>query len=92
MAASSVLVQAKTVIYPSVKRATTKARELAEPVRVRLNAPLVGPRRFGTFREYRTWKAQRAARPPIWNALQWPLGVWFLIGVALTAWVKSVLT
>lgn len=101
--ARSVFVQVKALIYPGVKQRADQAcraimlgltliRDVAGPVRHRLNAPLIGPPRFGTAREYRRWKAHRSARPQTWNALQWPLGVWFLIGVALIFWVKSVLS
>src|SRR5262245_41238166 len=63
----------------------------AETIRRRLNAPLVGPPRFGTAREYRTWKKQRGTKPPKLGALHWPLGVWLAIGVAVTLWLSSLL-
>ncbi len=68
------------------------AREAIGPVRVRINAPLIAPPRFGTVKEYRAWKARRRARPLIGNALQWPLGVWVVIGVTLVMWIKSALS
>ena len=99
----AVFIPARTVISP---RATQRAADLCraivaglaiardaiEPVRVRINAPLIAPPRFGTVKEYRTWKARRRARPVIWNALQWPLGVWLVIGVTLIMWMKSALS
>lgn len=68
------------------------AHEALEPVRVRINAPLIAPPRFGTVKEYRAWKARRRARPLIGTALQWPLGVWVVIGVTLVMWMKSALS
>jgi len=60
-------------------------------VRTRLNAPPIAPPRFGMVKEYRTWKARRRARPQVWDALQWPLGVWLVIGVVLILWMRSAL-
>jgi hypothetical protein len=70
----------------------TTAREAIGPVRVRINAPLLAPPRFGTVKEYRAWKARRRARPLIGSALQWPLGVWVVIGVTLVMWLRSALS
>jgi hypothetical protein len=94
---------ARSVMSPNVKQRAVEAcgaimsglargRDVAEPVRDRLNAPLIGPPRFGTAREYRTWKETRRARPRTWTALQWPLGIWLVIGVAVVFWVKSLLS
>jgi hypothetical protein len=58
----------------------------------RLNAPLVGPTRFESAREYRTWREQRRTQPRKRSALQWPLGVWLAIGVVVTLWVSSLLS
>jgi hypothetical protein len=69
-----------------------RGQDVAEPVRKRLNAPLVGPPRFGTAREYRTWKEQRRTRPQKRSALHWPLGVWLVIGVAVVVWLSSLLS
>jgi hypothetical protein len=95
--------QGKASIYPGVVQRADQvcrailsglatARDVAEPVRVRLKAPLIRPPRFGTVKEYRTWKSHRSARPPKWNALQWPLGVWLGLGTVLALWVKSLLS
>jgi hypothetical protein len=97
-----VLGQAKASIYPGVVQRADElcraimsglatARDMAEPVRLRLKAPLIRPPRFGTVKEYRTWKSHRSARPQTWKALQWPLGVWLGIGAVLALWVKSLL-
>jgi|RhiMetdeSRZDD1v2_1073273.scaffolds.fasta_scaffold205807_2 hypothetical protein len=66
-------------------------KDMSEPVRNRLSAPLVGPPRFGSAREYRTWKASRAAQPKTWHPLHWPLGVWLLLGLVLILWVRSLI-
>jgi hypothetical protein len=67
----------------------TIVKDMSEPVRSRLNAPLLGPPRFGSAREYRNWKASRGAEPPTWRPLQWPLGVWLLLGLGMILWVSS---
>ena len=64
-------------------------KDMSEPVRNRLNAPLVRPPQFGSAREYRNWKASRTAQPKRWQPLQWPLGVWLLLGVIVILWVSS---
>lgn len=64
-------------------------KDMSEPLRSRLKAPLVGPPRFGSVREYRRWKARRSTNPNSWKPLQWPLGVWLLLGLVLILWVKS---
>ncbi|HEY7676978.1 MAG TPA: hypothetical protein VIG69_07885 [Candidatus Methylomirabilis sp.] len=69
-----------------------RGQDAAGPVRKRLNAPLVGPPRFGTAREYRTWREQRRTQPKTPGALHWPLGVWLAIGVAVTLWLGSLLS
>jgi len=66
-------------------------KSMSAPVGQRLKAPLVGPRRFESAREYRTWKKVRSARPPAVMPLQWPLGVWLLIGVGAMLWAGSLL-
>jgi hypothetical protein len=76
----------------AVSQAVATAREVAEPVRRRLEAPLVPPPRFDSAKDYRTWKRERSARPPRWSALQWPLGIWLGIAALLALWVKSVLS
>jgi hypothetical protein len=63
-----------------------------EPVGRRLKAPLIPPQQFGSVREYRMWKASRATRPQSAGPLQWPLGVWLLIGLVLTAWIGAKLS
>jgi hypothetical protein len=73
----------------AVNQAVATARDVTEPVRRRLEAPLIRPPRFESVKEYRTWKRQRSARPPAWNALQWPLGVWLGIAVVLALWLLS---
>lgn len=67
----------------------TMVKDISEPVRSRLNAPLLGPPRFGSAREYRTWKASRSVQPKTWSPLQWPLGVWLLLGLVMILWVSS---
>ena len=64
-------------------------KDMSEPVRSRLKAPLLGPPRFRSAREYRTWRASRSAQPKTWKPLQWPLGVWLLLGLMLILWVRS---
>jgi hypothetical protein len=76
----------------AISTGLARGQDAAEPVRKRLGEPLVGPPRFGTAREYRTWKAQRRTQPQKLSALQWPLGVWLAIGVAVTLWVGSLLS
>lgn len=72
-----------------VNQAVATALEVTEPLRRRLEAPLIRPQRFESAKEYRTWKRERGARPPRWNALQWPLGVWLGIGTVLALWALS---
>jgi len=67
----------------------TIVKDMSEPVRSRLTAPLLGPPRFESAREYRTWKASRSAQPKTWRPLQWPLGVWLLLGLVMILWVSS---
>ena len=69
-----------------------RGQDVAEPVRKRLNAPLVGPPRFETAREYRAWREQRRTQPGKRSALQWPLGVWLAIGAGVVFWVSSLLS
>jgi hypothetical protein len=101
-AARTMLHQTTVTLYPLAKqradrarrritRGLAQARELAEPVRDRLNAPLIRPPRFGTVKQYRTWREARASRPQVWNAVHWPLGVWLVIGLVLIVSVKSLL-
>ncbi|MGH7266367.1 MAG: hypothetical protein ACREMB_16195 [Candidatus Rokuibacteriota bacterium] len=100
--ARSMIHQTSASIYPLAKqradqarrgitRGLAQARQLAEPVRDRLNAPLIRPPRFGTVKQYRMWRETRAARPQAWNVVHWPLGVWLVIGIALIFSVKSLL-
>jgi hypothetical protein len=79
-------------VYRAVNQAVATAREATEPMRRRLEAPLVRPQRFESGKEYRTWKRERSAHPPRWSPLQWPLGVWLGIGAVLALWVKSLLS
>jgi hypothetical protein len=79
-------------ISRAVNQAVATAREVSEPVRRRLEAPLIRPQRFESVKDYRTWKRHRSACPPKWNALQWPLGIWLGIGAVLALWVKSLLS
>lgn len=80
-----------TQAWRAMSSALATARDLSEPLVSRLKAPLIGPARFGSAREYRTWKKVRSARPPAPSPLQWPLGVWLLIGLGVTVCLGSFL-
>ncbi len=67
-------------------------KDMSGPVRSRLSAPLMGPPHFGSAREYRTWKKPRSTRPQTSSPLQWPLGVWLLLGLVLMLSVGSFLS
>jgi hypothetical protein len=100
--ARAMLSQTTATIYPlarerahrarhRITRGLAQARVLAEPVRDRLNAPLIRPPRFGTVKQYRTWRETRGSRPQAWNAVHWPLGIWLVIALALIVSVRSLL-
>jgi len=78
--------------FRAIVKGLAMIKAISEPLRSRLKAPLIPPPHFGSAREYRTWKASRSARPQTPGPLQWPLGVWLLLGLVLTLWVGSFLS
>jgi hypothetical protein len=86
------LKQTMDEVRQAILAGVVRGQDVAEPVRKRLNAPLVGPPRFETAREYRTWREQRRTQPGKRSALQWPLGVWLAIGVVVILWVSALLS
>ena len=88
---SAQLKQTMDDVRQAIVTGLARGQDAADPLRKRLNAPLVGPPRFGTAREYRTWRDLRRTRPAKASALQWPLGVWLAIGIAVTLFLSSLL-